>query len=37
MLGRGKSHAVGEGLLNLPPQTGRHEAQGQAACLSFLA
>ena len=23
--------------LNLPPQTGRHEAQGQAACLSFLA
>ena len=26
-----------KGDLNLPPQTGRQEAQGQAACFSFLA
>ena len=24
-------------VLNLPPSTGRQEAQGQAACFSFLA
>lgn len=33
----GNGSACDAGHLNLPPSTGRQEAQGQAACFSFLA